>query len=1006
MTINFIKTISTLCLVLVFQTLAFGQFPQMGQDILGTQTNEYLGSTTAINIDGSVIAVASPGYDGVNGVNSGRVVIYNWNGTTWIQKGSAIDGEAASDGSGSSVSISADGNIVAIGADYNDGNGNGAGHVRIYEWNGTTWVQRGTDIDGETALDYSGRSVSMSADGNIVAIGAPNNDGNGTDAGHVRIYQWNGTTWIQKGSNIDGEAFYDQSGSSVSMSADGNLVAIGAVINAGFGPIPRVGHVRIYQWNGTTWIQKGSDIDGEAIGDESGNSVSMSADGNIVAIGGPHNDENGNNAGHVRIYQWNGITWIQKGSDIDGEAAGDESGNSVSMSANGNLVAIGANNNDGNGNYAGHVRIYQWNGTTWIQKGSDIDGEAAFNQSGSSVSMSANGNIIVIGAPHHGNGFGPTYHANGVDTGKVRIFAIPNIGGSTYLDVNQNCQQGTLETAGIVDRNLIINPGNILVQTAANGSWGIDSLPIGNYTITTDTNSANNYQPCAATYSFSVTNPDSSIQVPPIGYQSTRQCTAPNISIHAPFLRPGFSNQYVYIQACNTYDATAILDSAYVVVELDSLLTVDTASLNYTSLGNNQYYFYVDSLYPNQCVNFWISTTLNLNATLGQSLCMNAKLYPIDSCALDSVPNTVIGIPCSTPFDGSHLAIWSDCSSNDSITFTITNTEGNMNCWSQVRLYINGSLVRLDSVQLASGQSQTFTYAGDGRTWRMEVDQHPLHWGNSQPSSTIELCGNANNWTSNLVNVLPMDDADPVVDIYCGLVTGSYDPNDKTGFPLGKGVDKEILPNQKLEYLIRFQNTGTDTAFTVVIRDTLSTDFDIFSVKSGVSSNDYTFRMYGPRVLEWTFNNIMLPDSNVNEPESHGFVKFEVKQNKDLPNGTLLENSAAIFFDFNAPIITNTSVHTVDDGVNSIITNQQQLAIQDALQIKLYPNPTTGMLQLDKQDNKLVQWQVTDQLGRVLQASQTSQQLSTIDLTNLSAGLYFITINNGREAVTQKIVKQ
>jgi uncharacterized repeat protein (TIGR01451 family) len=126
------------------------------------------------------------------------------------------------------------------------------------------------------------------------------------------------------------------------------------------------------------------------------------------------------------------------------------------------------------------------------------------------------------------------------------------------------------------------------------------------------------------------------------------------------------------------------------------------------------------------------------------------------------------------------------------------------------------------------------------------------------------------------------------------------------------GTTHNILPNQEVEYLIRFQNTGNDTAFTIVIRDTLQSDFDIFSVRSGVSSDNYDFRMYGPRVLEWTFNNIMLPDSNVNEPESHGFIKFTVRQNRDLPIGTLLENSAAIYFDFNPPIITNTYFHTID----------------------------------------------------------------------------------------------
>ena len=106
------------------------------------------------------------------------------------------------------------------------------------------------------------------------------------------------------------------------------------------------------------WQQIGSDIDGEAAGDESGYSVSISDDGSIVAIGGYANDGNGNSSGHVRIYQNNGGTWQKIGSDIDGEAANDESGYSVSLSEDGRVVAIGAHGNDGNGDGSGHVRIY------------------------------------------------------------------------------------------------------------------------------------------------------------------------------------------------------------------------------------------------------------------------------------------------------------------------------------------------------------------------------------------------------------------------------------------------------------------------------------------------------------------------------------------------------------------------------------------------------------------------------------------------------------------------
>jgi uncharacterized repeat protein (TIGR01451 family) len=220
------------------------------------------------------------------------------------------------------------------------------------------------------------------------------------------------------------------------------------------------------------------------------------------------------------------------------------------------------------------------------------------------------------------------------------------------------------------------------------------------------------------------------------------------------------------------------------------------------------------------------------------------------------------------------------------VSFVIYNTGsfggGDMDCFAPVRVYVDGQWVQLDSIRINGGDSVVFMFAGTGGTIRLEADQHPLHPGNSRPNANVENCGNGT-WTPGLINTMPQDDADPIIDIFCGQVSAPYDPNDKTGFPLGVGNNHDIRQNQQIEYLIRFQNVGTDTAFNVVIRDTLTTDLNIFTVQSEVSSHPYEFRMYGPRILEWKFNNIMLPDSNTNEPASNGFVKFTVEQNPDLP---------------------------------------------------------------------------------------------------------------------------
>ncbi|MFT4525233.1 MAG: hypothetical protein ACI85F_001386 [Bacteroidia bacterium] len=367
---------------------------QIGQDIDGEAADDWSGYSVSLSTDGNTVAIGAPG-NGI-GFNSGHVRVYHNVGGSWSQIGQDLEGEAAGDLNGSSVSLSADGNTVAIGARGNDGNGSSySGHVRVYQNAGGFWSQIGQDIDAEAAGDRSGSSLSLSSDGTTVAIGAPYSDGNGTNAGHVRVYQNVGGSWSQIGQDIDGEAANDRSGRSVSISADGNTVAIGAYKNDGNGTSS--GHVRVYQNVGGSWSQIGQDIDGEAAYDWSGHSVSLSADGNTVASGAWRNGEN-DSTGHVRVYQNVGGSWSQIGQDIDGEAAYDFSGWSVSLSADGNTVAIGAIGN-GYGFNSGHVRVYQNVGGSWSQIGQDIDGEAADDRSGFSVSLSADGNTVAIGAP-------------------------------------------------------------------------------------------------------------------------------------------------------------------------------------------------------------------------------------------------------------------------------------------------------------------------------------------------------------------------------------------------------------------------------------------------------------------------------------------------------------------------------------------------------------------------------------------------------------------------------
>ena len=320
----------------------------------------------------------------------------------WTQKGIDIYGEAMNDYSGWSVSLSSDGLTLAIGAINNDGNGDNSGHVKVYEWVNNLWTPKGITIYGDGSNDQSGWSVSLSSDGSIIAIGAVNNDENGNNSGHIKVYKWtDNSSWIQRGSNINGEYINDHSGYSVSLSSDGSIIAIGAIDNDGNGD--KSGHVRVYKWtNNNLWEKRGIDINGEASGDASGWSISLSSDGSILAIGAIKNNKNGNinydNSGHVRVYEWvNNSSWEKKGNDIDGDDMGDQGGYSVSLSSDGSILAIGYPYDDNNSYDNGLVRIYKWSTSLilWEQKGIDIVGPSN-GFIGRYVSLSSDGSILAI----------------------------------------------------------------------------------------------------------------------------------------------------------------------------------------------------------------------------------------------------------------------------------------------------------------------------------------------------------------------------------------------------------------------------------------------------------------------------------------------------------------------------------------------------------------------------------------------------------------------------------
>lgn len=242
--------------------------------------------------------------------------------------------------------------------------------------------------------------------------------------------------------------------------------------------------------------------------------------------------------------------------------------------------------------------------------------------------------------------------------------------------------------------------------------------------------------------------------------------------------------------------------------------------------------------------------------------------------------------------------------------------------------------------------------------------------------------------TSALTDETPLDNAMN----FTQLVVGSFDPNDKTvvqGSQIGLSQTGDYL-----DYVIRFQNTGTAAAENIVIKDMLSDKLDWSTIQMISSSHPYRYTLTSGNKLEVFYQNINLPATAIDEPGSHGYIAFKIKPKATVVLNDAIQNRASIYFDFNFPILTNMVTTTVSNlGID---------AYQNAKLFSVYPNPTSGLLNIAMMDDQSVRKvTITNLLGQNILTSENT----TIDISSLTKGTYYLKVETESGIVTQKIIK-
>lgn len=602
-------------------------------------------------------------------------------------------------------------------------------------------------------------------------------------------------------------------------------------------------------------------------------------------------------------------------------------------------------------------------------------------------------------------------------TGTLNCQNMNIVSGTIYNDANGNCVADGGEQ-GIP---------NIIIQS--NSSYSVTDTA-GNYTVIADSGTYN-IQPILPSYlsplASLICDTAYSIYFDTVGIDTTGfnfyldalQCPYLSVDVSSTLRRRCFQNN-TYVEYCNV--GFADTNNVSVFVELPEYVHLISADHAYTVDANGVYEFFIGSLAAGECGTIHIIDSVACDTGIvGLVQCYHAWITPPNSCVEGADTSNNSGV-----WDQSSMMVTGYCVGDTVVRFVIHNTgdpvDGDMEGTSEYRIYIDGLLVYTGTFQIAGGDDFIVEIPATGGVVRLEADQRPGHPGNSHPNDVIQGCGdgsqtgNLNNWLA--FNAQSTDDGEITVEEDCLPIVDSYDPNDKQVSPGGAGAQHVVMPGTLLDYTIRFQNTGSAPAFTVIVKDTLPAYLNVASIQLGVTSHAMDFSTEttanGDLVLVFTFNNINLVDSLSDPVNSIGFLKFKAAPRADVPNGTVIENRAGIYFDFNEPIITNYAWVTIDEQmptgnpIDVTIVSSTTHALPHRLDIAVYPNPTKGVLNLDlRQVLSQANVQVLNLNGQVLmQQTIDNQQFTQIDLNNLPAGIYMLQVVSAQQSAVLKVVKQ
>ncbi|MDF2455799.1 MAG: hypothetical protein K0R51_1792 [Cytophagaceae bacterium] len=582
-----------------------------------------------------------------------------------------------------------------------------------------------------------------------------------------------------------------------------------------------------------------------------------------------------------------------------------------------------------------------------------------------------------------------------------------SVSGVVYADLNNNCikDAGESPIAGMIIKTI---PEKFYAVTDQQGNYTL-KIDTDSYSLTT---SANNEQlqtilntQCPASGSYAVDFTDHSNAV--TGYDfamAVKPCSMMKVEVSSNRRRRCFRNN-TYVSYANKGYGNA--ENVEIKVILPNYVRAISSVPAWSSRVDSLLTYNIPSVASGQTGSIMIidSVICGDEGIRGLAQCTQAIISPKSLCETEN-----------TAWDKSSIVISGTCE-NNTVNFIILNHGSDMTSQSQYRIYKDNVLVYQHNFQLAAGAQVVVKVPANGETIRMEADQHPLHPGKSRPRETVEACGAIlTSVSKGYMLRVPVDNLNEEVAISCLPIIDSYDPNDKLVMPEGLYAEHYVPETGELEYTLRFQNTGTAVAYTISIADSIDTDLDMSTFQPGLASHPYTVSMRGTgqTVVSFNFANINLPKKSANELASQGFVTYRIKPKATATKGTVITNKGYIYFDYNSPIITNTTSSVLNDTVSKDFTKGLDIFIvtntystQEATVFKVMPNPSSGEFMIQFQEAGDYKMVLRNNLGVPVWIKDfTGNEMQVTD-SSCKAGIYTMEVyKNQIKMGVQKIVIQ